>query len=61
MDERFEILLDPNNLWTVWDNEAQEPVVFADNLLAGLSKEEATAACELLNAIRQRRKLEDVA
>jgi hypothetical protein len=61
MEDRFELVLDPHDLWMVWDKEKEEPVVFADQLLAGLSKSEAAAACEVLNEIYKRRKLEDAA
>jgi hypothetical protein len=61
MEERFEIVLDPHDLWMVWDKDVEEPVVFSDQLLAGMSKSEAEAACDVLNNIHRRRKLEDAA
>jgi hypothetical protein len=39
----------------------EELVIFADQLPASLSKSEAAAACEVLNEIYKRRKLEDAA
>jgi len=56
--ERFELVLDPTDLWTIWDNETDQPVVFANQLLAGLSKSEAEAAYQILVEIVRKRELE---
>lgn len=58
MKERFELVLDPMDLWTIWDNETDQPVVFANQLLAGLSKNEAEAAYQILVEIVRKRELE---
>ncbi|RJG40790.1 MULTISPECIES: hypothetical protein [unclassified Mesorhizobium] len=58
MKQRFELVLEPTDLWTVWDNELDEPVVFADRLLAGLSKSEAEAARQILLEVKKNRKKE---
>ena len=58
MKERFELVLDPTDLWTIWDNETDQPVVFANQLLAGLSKSEAEAAYQILVEIVRKRELE---
>ena len=57
MKERFELVLEPTDLWSVWDNETGEPVVFANQLLAGLSKREAEAARQILSEILKKREL----
>ncbi|PLP58748.1 hypothetical protein C1M53_26785 [Mesorhizobium sp. Pch-S] len=56
--ERFELVLEPTDLWSVWDNETDQPVVFANQLLAGLSKREAEAAHQILSEIVRKRELE---
>ena len=61
MKVRFEVVLDPTELWTVWDKEADEPAVFGGRPLSGLTKDEGEAACEMLNKIHQKRKREDAA
>lgn len=58
MKERFELVLDPTDLWTIWDNETDQPVVFANQLLAGLSKSEAEAAYQILQEIVKKRERE---
>lgn len=56
--ERFELVLEPTDLWSVWDNETDQPVVFANQLLAGLSKKEAEAAHQILSEIVKKREQE---
>ncbi|WEX76097.1 hypothetical protein PYH37_004368 [Sinorhizobium numidicum] len=46
--ERYELVLDPTDHWTVWDNVTGVPVVFADRILGGLTEDEAEAALKLL-------------
>ncbi|MCZ4093004.1 hypothetical protein [Sinorhizobium psoraleae] len=46
--ERYELVLDPTDHWTVWDNVTGVPVVFADQILGGLTEEEAEAAVKVL-------------
>ncbi len=58
MKERFELVLEPTELWSVWDNETDQPVVFANQLLAGLSKREAEAAHQILSEIVRKREQE---
>jgi acyl-ACP thioesterase len=58
MKERFELVLEPSDLWTVWDNETDAPVVFADRLLAGLARDEAEAARQVLVEVSRNRKKE---
>ncbi|MBE7183414.1 MAG: hypothetical protein INR68_03280 [Methylobacterium mesophilicum] len=55
MPARFTLVLDPVDQWSVWDNETGEPTFFGDMLLAGMSKVEAEAACEILNRIYENR------
>nr|WP_275448229.1 hypothetical protein [Mesorhizobium sp. IRAMC:0171] len=50
--------MDPTDLWTIWDNETDQPVVFANQLLAGLSKSEAEAAYQILQEIVKKRERE---
>jgi hypothetical protein len=55
MSTRFEAVMDPTDLWTVWDSLSEEPAFFGDSFLVGLTKAEAFAACEILNKVDQRR------
>jgi len=41
--------MDPTDLWTVWDLVNDEPAVFGDHVLAGLTQVEAMAAREVMN------------
>lgn len=53
--DRFEMVLDPSDLWTVWDRVTETPAVFGRvNVLIGLSEIEAAAACEVLNKMHRR-------
>ena len=47
-DPRFICVLDPLDLWTVWDEHAGEPAE-ADAPLIGLSEPAAVCACRELN------------
>lgn len=51
MDKRYELVLDPSDLWTVWDTKAEEPAMLGFAPLIGLTKPEASIACALLNDI----------
>jgi hypothetical protein len=55
-EKRFSVVLDPTNLWTVWDGEEETPAVFGDRVLCSLSESEACSACDVLNAIDERRR-----
>ncbi|MET3661149.1 BrnA antitoxin family protein [Aquamicrobium ahrensii] len=55
-EKRFSVVLDPTNLWTVWDGEEETPAVFGDRVLCSLSESEARSACDVLNAIDERRR-----
>lgn len=54
MDERFETILEPSDLWTVWDKTLKQPAMFGEMVLGGMSESEARAACELLNSFHQK-------
>jgi hypothetical protein len=61
-DDRYDYVMDPMDTWTVWDLMKDEPAFFGDRVLAGLSKLEAEAACEVMNdAWRKLKKKSDVA
>lgn len=47
--ERYDVILDPTDTWTVWDLINDEPAVFGDHILAGLSEIEANAARDVMN------------
>ncbi|WP_210316964.1 hypothetical protein [Oryzicola mucosus] len=55
MKDRFELVLEPTDLWTVWDTQTEEPAVFGDRSLIALLESEAIAACEILNGVHQKR------
>jgi hypothetical protein len=47
--DRFECMIDPCDLWTVWDNKRDEPAQSPNVALVGLGRDEAFARCRLLN------------
>jgi len=47
--DRYDLLLDPSDTWTVWDLINDEPAMFGDHLLAGLTEIEAKAARDVMN------------
>ncbi|WP_367714573.1 hypothetical protein AB2N04_11165 [Nitratireductor sp. GISD-1A_MAKvit] len=55
MGTRYEIILEPTELWTVWDNLLDEPATIGMTVVAGLSKAEAEDACYVLNEVEKRR------
>ncbi|MFC5386348.1 BrnA antitoxin family protein [Aquamicrobium segne] len=55
-EKRFSMVLDPTNLWTVWDNQEEIPAMFGDRVLCSLSENEAHSASDVLNAIDDRRR-----
>lgn len=55
-EQRFSMVLDPTNLWTVWDDREETPAMFGDRVLCSLSEGEARSASEVLNAIDERRR-----
>ncbi|HWK13272.1 MAG TPA: hypothetical protein VNS02_02670 [Rhizobiaceae bacterium] len=61
MDERFEVVMEPSNLWMVWDREEEEPAIFFNRILGGMSPTEAKAACDLLNHYDRKQKREAAA
>lgn len=61
MERRYDLVLGPDELWMVWDKEAETPVIFADQPLLGLSKAEADAACDVLNRVHRRRTIKGAA
>lgn len=55
MEKRYELVLDPSDLWTVWDNTTEEPAMLGFAPLMGLTKPEASIACALLNDIDEKK------
>jgi len=51
---RFEAILDPFDLWSIWDNETACPAEFAQMALVGLSEDEAKAAMVFLNNLYEK-------
>ncbi|TCN29067.1 hypothetical protein [Sinorhizobium americanum] len=52
--DRYELVLDPTDHWTVWDNLTGVPAVFAGQILAGLTEAEAKAALRVLTAVERK-------
>ncbi|APG84858.1 hypothetical protein [Sinorhizobium americanum] len=50
--DRYELVLDPTDHWTVWDNLTGVPAVFAGQTLAGLT--EAEANLRVLTAVERK-------
>lgn len=49
--ERFDCILDPMDLWTVWDHELGSPALIGEDVLYGLSEREAKEAAHQLNRL----------
>lgn len=52
---RFELIADPDGLWTVWDRENETPLQFSGRPLAGLSEREARCAVEIISEVLRNR------
>ncbi|MDI7864431.1 hypothetical protein MRS76_21055 [Rhizobiaceae bacterium n13] len=52
---RYELILDPLDMWTVWDLTADQPAEFAGQLLMGLTEAEANDALRVMNELNLRR------
>lgn len=48
---RFVVIMDPVDLWTVWDEELDQPADFFGTSLVGMPEKEAESACYLLNEL----------
>lgn len=57
MEKRFEVIDEPSGCCMVWDSILNEPAMFGDRLLGGMSETEAKAACEVMNEVHLRQKL----
>lgn len=51
---RFEAILDPLDLWCIWDNETDMPAEFAQMALVGLTEDEAKSAMLVLNNLYEK-------
>lgn len=51
---RFEAVLDPVDLWCIWDNETDSPAEFAQMALVGLTEDEASSAMVFLNGLYEK-------
>lgn len=51
---RFEAILDPLDLWCIWDNEMDCPAEFAQRALVGLTEDEAKSAIVVLNNLYEK-------
>lgn len=49
MHKRYEAVLEPTGLWSVFDDEEGIPAMIGDRILIGLSEEEAEEAVVLLS------------
>lgn len=49
-------MLEPTDLWAVWDSVEETPAVFGDRILAGMNEAEALSACDVLNGIYEHRR-----
>ncbi|WP_156464913.1 BrnA antitoxin family protein [Mesorhizobium sp. Root552] len=55
-EKRFSLMLEPTDLWAVWDSLEETPAVFGDRVLAGMNEAEALSACDVLNGIHEHRR-----
>jgi hypothetical protein len=47
--DRFEVVMEPTNLWIVWDKARELPAEHSGIVLIGLSHSAAWMHCQLLN------------
>ncbi|PWJ85276.1 hypothetical protein C7441_103132 [Pseudaminobacter salicylatoxidans] len=47
--DRYDVIMDPTDTWTVWDLVNDEPAMFGEHVLAGLTQAEAHAARDVMN------------
>jgi hypothetical protein len=52
--DRFECIIDPCDLWTIWDNKRDAPAQSPEIALVGLTRAEAFARCRHLNLANKR-------
>jgi hypothetical protein len=50
-DPRYDIICDPLDMWTVWDNQADEPAIFGGQILHGLTHGYAVEVAKIMNEI----------
>jgi uncharacterized protein (DUF4415 family) len=55
-EKRFSLMLEPTDLWAVWDSVEETPAVFGDRILASMNEAEAASACDVLNGIHEHRR-----
>jgi hypothetical protein len=53
-NDRFECIMDPGDLWTVWDNRRDAPAQSPDVAFVGLTRDEAFSRCHVLNMTASR-------
>lgn len=53
MHNRYEAVLEPTGLWSVFDDEEGIPAMIGERILIGLSEEEAEAALVMLSQPQQ--------
>jgi hypothetical protein len=49
--DRFEVVMEPTDLWIVWDRARQLPAEHAGMVLIGLAHSTAWMHCQLLNRL----------
>lgn len=49
MHKRYEAVLEPTGLWSIFDDEEGIPAMIGERILIGLSEEEAEAALVMLS------------
>lgn len=47
--DRYDVIMEPTDTWTVWDLVNDEPAMFGDHVLAALTQVEAMAARDVMN------------
>jgi hypothetical protein len=57
-DDRMELVLAPDGLWTVWDRTSDAPLEFSGRALVGLSEKEARCAMEVICCVLENRAAE---
>ncbi|KQV81728.1 hypothetical protein [Rhizobium sp. Root1220] len=49
--QRYDVICDPLDMWTVWDNQADEPASFGGQMLYGLTEGHAVEVAKIMNEL----------
>jgi hypothetical protein len=51
LNPRYDVICDPLDTWTVWDNHTEEPATFGGQVLFGLTEGYAVEVAKIMNEL----------